>query len=35
MTQLWEAGLTRSGEQLQPQSTQWTTSPEALEAAMM
>lgn len=34
MTQLWETGLTRSGEQLQPQSKLWTTSPGALEAAV-
>lgn len=30
MTQLWEAVLTRSGEQLQPQSKLWTTSPSGL-----
>lgn len=27
MTQLWEAGLRRSGEQLQPQAKLWTTLP--------
>lgn len=34
MTQLWETGLTRSGEQLQPQAKLWTASPQAVEAAV-
>lgn len=34
MTQLWETGLTRSGEQLQPQAKLWTASPQAGEAAV-
>ena len=34
MTQLWVTGLTRSGEQLQPQAKLWTASPQAGEDAV-